>query len=142
MNDTIKKFGYPETLIKEYDNWVILLRPKQSTIGSMILAHKWEQTRLSQVSKEAFIEYEKIIKDIERVLKEVLKYNIMNYLMLMMADKNVHYHVIPRYEKVINFEWVECKDTTWPKPPDIKYDLGFSVEQFNKLKNILKNKFH
>jgi diadenosine tetraphosphate (Ap4A) HIT family hydrolase len=104
MNDTIKKFGYPETLLKEYDNWVVLLRPKQPTVGSMILAHKGEQTKLSQISKEAFIEYEKIIKDIERVLEEVFDYNIMNYLMLMMKDKQVHYHVIPRYNKIINFK--------------------------------------
>jgi diadenosine tetraphosphate (Ap4A) HIT family hydrolase len=65
----------------------------------------------------------------------------MNYLMLMMKDKQVHYHVIPRYNKIINFKWIECKDTGWPKAPDMKHGLEFSTEQFNKLKNILKDKF-
>ena len=141
MNDTIKKFGYPETLLKEYNNWLVLLRPKQPTIGSMILAHKGEQTRLSKVSKEAFIEYEKVIKDIERALEEVFDYDIMNYLMLMMVDKNVHYHIIPRYEREINFEWKSCRDTGWPKAPDMKYNLDFTEKEFNKLKNILQDKF-
>lgn len=141
MNDTIKKFGYPETSLKEYKHWVVLLRPKQATLWAMILAYKWNEERLSDISKEAFTEYWEVIKDIEKALKEVFGYDIMNYLMLMMKDKQVHYHIIPRYSKIINFEWIECKDTGWPKAPDMKYDLEFTKEQFEKLKNILKNKF-
>jgi hypothetical protein len=26
MNETIRKFGYPDTLIHAYDHWVVLLR--------------------------------------------------------------------------------------------------------------------
>ncbi|MCT4617429.1 MAG: HIT family protein [Candidatus Gracilibacteria bacterium] len=141
MNETINKFGYPKTLLKEYKHWVVLLRPKQATLGAMILAHKGNEERLSEVSKEAFIEYGEIIKDIEKILKETFDYDIMNYLMLMMKDKQIHYHVIPRYSKVVDFEGIKCNDEGWPKAPNMKYDLGFSEEQFNKLKNILKNKF-
>ena len=36
MNDTIVKFGYPWTLLAEYDRWVVLLRQKQVTAGSMV----------------------------------------------------------------------------------------------------------
>jgi diadenosine tetraphosphate (Ap4A) HIT family hydrolase len=128
-------------LLKEYKHWVVLLRPKQATLWAMILAHKWNEERLSEVSKEAFIEYWEIIKDIEKILKETFDYDIMNYLMLMMKDKQIHYHVIPRYSKVVDFEWIKCNDEWWPKAPNMKYDLWFSEEQFNKLKNILKNKF-
>jgi len=32
LNDTIRKFGYPDTLIHEYDHWVVLLRPQQVTL--------------------------------------------------------------------------------------------------------------
>jgi hypothetical protein len=32
MNETINKFGYPKTLLKEYKHWVVLLRPKQATL--------------------------------------------------------------------------------------------------------------
>src|SRR3546814_2464599 len=35
MNDTILKFGYPATLIREYEHWVVLLRPAQLTLGSL-----------------------------------------------------------------------------------------------------------
>jgi len=47
MNETILKFGYPETLIKEYDYWVVLLRSNQVTIGSLILAYKADVGSLS-----------------------------------------------------------------------------------------------
>ena len=38
MNVTMQKFGYPDTLIAEYDHWVVLLRPSQVTLGSLVLA--------------------------------------------------------------------------------------------------------
>ncbi|MEK7719657.1 MAG: HIT family protein, partial [Bacteroidota bacterium] len=40
MNQTIKAFDYPDTLIKEYEYWVVLLRPQQITLGSLIIAAK------------------------------------------------------------------------------------------------------
>lgn len=40
MNATIEKFGYPATLIAEFDHWLVLLRPAQPTLGSLVLAAK------------------------------------------------------------------------------------------------------
>ena len=40
MNPTIEKFGYPGTLLCEFDHWVVLLRPAQVTLGSLVLAAK------------------------------------------------------------------------------------------------------
>lgn len=38
-NETILKFNYPDSLIREYDHWVVLLRPAQVTIGSSLSRH-------------------------------------------------------------------------------------------------------
>ncbi len=38
MNKTIVRFGYPATLVAEYEHWVVLLRPEQPTLGSLVLA--------------------------------------------------------------------------------------------------------
>ena len=38
MNPTIEKFGYPGTLIGETAHWVVLLRPAQVTLGSLVVA--------------------------------------------------------------------------------------------------------
>ena len=40
MNKTILKFQYPKSCIKEYEFWVVMIRPKQVTLGSLIIAYK------------------------------------------------------------------------------------------------------
>jgi diadenosine tetraphosphate (Ap4A) HIT family hydrolase len=55
---------------------------------------------------------------IESTLKETFSYDIINYLMLMMVDKQVHYHVLPRYETTIDFAGLSWKDIYWPGIPD------------------------
>ena len=38
MNETIRKFGYPATLVREFEHWLVLARPAQPTLGSLVLA--------------------------------------------------------------------------------------------------------
>jgi len=97
MNETILKFNYPDSLIREYNHWVILLRPKQITVGSLVLASKSNAENLSQLSPESFIELTVITKHIEEILYGKLNCQKINYLLLMMLDKHVHFHVLPRY---------------------------------------------
>ena len=65
MNDTIYKFNYPSSLIKEYDYWVVLIRPKQVTLGSLVLALKGDSTSFANMSKSEFSELDIVFKDIE-----------------------------------------------------------------------------
>ena len=44
MNPTIDKFGYPATLVREYQHWLVLVRPAQVTLGSLVLAAKSDAT--------------------------------------------------------------------------------------------------
>src|SRR5437660_1683015 len=96
-NATILKFNYPASLLYEYKNWVVLLRPEQITVGSLVLACKLEATKMSEVPADAFAELSKITSDLEGVLQHLFSYDKINYLLLMMVDKNVHFHVLPRY---------------------------------------------
>lgn len=43
----------------------------------------------------------------------------MNYLMLMMVDKQVNCHVIPRYQRTINFSGLDWEDLGWPGVPSL-----------------------
>ena len=36
-HETLLKFNYPNTLLREYQHWAVLLRPKQVTVGSLVL---------------------------------------------------------------------------------------------------------
>ena len=118
MNATMKKFGYPETLIKDYRHWVVLLRPQQATLGALVLICKEDVEAFSKVSPEAFSELKDITAAIERALGECFSYDKINYLMLMMVDRDVHFHVLPRYAQAQLFVKSEFTDPGWPGPPD------------------------
>ena len=121
MNQTITKFGYPDTLIREYDHWVVLLRPAQATLGALILACKDEASQFSDISPAAFTELGQAVGDIERALDSLFDYQKLNYLMLMMVDPDVHFHVLPRFEAEQTFRHVTFSDPGWPGPPDVTY---------------------
>ena len=119
MNQTIEKFGYPGTLIKEYDHWVVLLRPAQATLGALILACKDKATRFSDITPAAFTEMGTAVADIERGLGALFDYQKLNYLMLMMVDPDVHYHVLPRFEADQTYAGATFTDPGWPGPPNV-----------------------
>ncbi|RLB78056.1 MAG: HIT family protein [Deltaproteobacteria bacterium] len=116
MNTTMKKFGYPETLIKDYHHWVVLLRPQQATLGALVLVCKEDVEAFSEVTSEAFFELKEITTAIETHLKGCFTYDKINYLMLMMVDRDVHFHVLPRYSQPQLFSDHEFNDPGWPGP--------------------------
>ncbi len=119
MNETIHTFGYPATLIREFEHWVLLLRPAQPTLGSLVLAAKSGATAFGDLPAGAYAELEPIARAIESALSRFVDYAKINYLMLMMVDPNVHFHVIPRYAGTREWNGREFVDVGWPKMPDL-----------------------
>jgi diadenosine tetraphosphate (Ap4A) HIT family hydrolase len=120
INPTIEKFGYPGSLLREYDHWLVLLRPAQVTAGSLILAAKGKATAYGALSRQAFAEQAVAIAEIEATLRRAIEYDRINYLMLMMVDPHVHFHVIPRYAGSRTFAGIAIADAGWPGPPNLK----------------------
>ena len=119
MNPTMEKFGYPGSLVREYRHWAVLLRPQQTTLGALVLVCKDEAEAFSKISAEAFGELPQVTAAIEATLKASFQYDKINYLMLMMVDRDVHFHVIPRYAGPRTFARVEFHDPGWPGPPEL-----------------------
>lgn len=119
MNATIRKFGYPDSCLKELERWVVLLRPQQVTIGALVLACKEDARAFSETSPEAMAELHQAVAQIERALRAAFAYDRINYLMLMMVDPDVHFHVLPRYAKERVFQGQSFADHAWPGPPDL-----------------------
>ncbi len=120
VNATIIKFGHPRTVVRIYEHWMVLLRPQQVTAGSLILAARSEATAYGMLPQEAFIEQGLIVADIEATLAAQIAYERINYLMLMMVDPHVHFHVIPRYSGSRDLAGIALVDQGWPGPPDLK----------------------
>ncbi|MGI6382032.1 MAG: HIT family protein [Tissierellaceae bacterium] len=114
-----EKFKIKELKIYETDYWIWSLRPHQTTLGAGILSLKRECSNFSELNQEEYSDLNNIIKVIEKTLKKTFNYDIMNYLMLMMVDKQVHYHVIPRYEKEFEIFGRVWKDRSWPGIPKL-----------------------
>ena len=140
-NPTLLKFGYPDTLIQEFDHWVVLLRPAQVTLGSLILAARSDATAYSQLSDAAFAEQAIAVRVIERALARFCAYERINYLMLMMVDPNVHFHVIPRYSEARSWGGIEFPDEGWPGPPSLKSAVEPGPERSAMLRDELRAHF-
>ena len=139
--ETFEKFGHPTTLVKEFEHWVILCRDAQVTLGSLILITKDDVTAFSRLSDDAFAELPVAIKSIEQTLKRAFGNDKINYFMLMMADPEVHFHVIPRYSRDVEFEGVMFQDRSWPGPADLKQKNEIDKNIFNALIEKLREEF-
>jgi len=116
-NATELKFGDPDNRIAQTEHWTVLLRPKQPTLASLVLVCREPVLAFGEVSAEAYAELKQVTARIEAVLRQVTRYERINYLMLMMVDPDVHFHVIPRYSEARAHEGVSYADAGWPGPP-------------------------
>ena len=118
---------------------VLLLRPKQVTLGSLVIACKEEAISFSTISSEASLEMFVVIKEVEYIMKKLFSFDKINYLGLMMVDKHVHLHVLPRYSNPIIFNGISYKDINWPKAPSLSEELLFSNKEINDLRMLIIN---
>ncbi len=137
VNETMRKFGYPGTLVRDYDHWVVLLRPAQVTLGSLILAAKSDETAFGRLPPEAHAELARITAEVEAMLDAKIGYDRINYLMLMMVDPHVHFHIFPRYEGSRTIGELTIRDAGWPGPPDLKSGCNLSPVQIELLRGRL-----
>jgi len=119
LNQTMEKFGYPDTLVREYPHWSVQLRPKQVTLGALVVICKEEARRFGDLSAAAFAELKLVSNELESSLSDSFGYSKLNYLMLMMVDPDVHFHVLPRYPEAQRFHQISFADASWPGPPDL-----------------------
>jgi diadenosine tetraphosphate (Ap4A) HIT family hydrolase len=140
-HETMIKFGYPNSLICEYEHWTVLLRAAQVTLGSLVLVAKSDATAFGRLPSGAHAELAAVTRDIEATLFSEVAYDKINYLMLMMVDPHVHFHVIPRYEGFRSFGPVTIVDAGWPGPPDLKSAPIIAAEHLDGFRTQIYNRW-
>ena len=128
MNPTIAKFGWPHTLVCEFTNW-------------LVLAAKSDATAFGELPGEAHAELKQVTSAIEAALARAVGYARLNYLMLMMVDPQVHFHVIPRYEGTLEWNLREFVDVGWPRLPDLGHAVALEGVELEALTSWLKGFF-
>ncbi|MEO8316132.1 MAG: HIT domain-containing protein, partial [Pseudomonadota bacterium] len=88
--------------------------------GALVLVCREDVTAFSAVSAAAFADLQQVVQRVEGCLRQVVAYERINYLMLMMVDPDVHFHVIPRYSTPRQLNTQEFADTGWPGPPALE----------------------
>lgn len=140
-NATMLKFGFPESLVREFEHWVVLVRPAQVTLGSVVLAAKSDATAYSELPAGAFAEQAAVVSAVEKALRQFCDYERINYLMLMMVDRQVHFHAIPRYSAPREWQGINFDDHGWPGPPELKLAITLDEHQVASMSSQLKPLF-
>lgn len=121
---TYERFGGDQSLIRAYDHWSVLVRPKQATLGACVIVAHDDAQSLSGLPRAAFTEFGQVVHDLEAAWDAAFAPDKRNYLCLMMVDKEVHYHALPRFDGPRMFAGSERSDPGWPGPPDLAASVG------------------
>lgn len=114
-----KKFRTHELTVFRSEHWTWAVRPAHSTLGAGILSLNRFCTNFGSLSEDEAKDLSVIVKEIERRLARSFGPAKYNYIMLMMVDLHLHFHVIPRYDRMLNFAGLEWKDAGWPGLPQL-----------------------
>ncbi len=123
MSDTLdefaQKFQTEPLQILKLDYWTWSVRPVHATLGAGVLSLNRFCASLGAINRNESIELGAICTEIERRLGQAFSPDKYNYLMLMMIDAHLHFHVIPRYHEPRNFFNKEWRDGGWPALPQL-----------------------
>jgi diadenosine tetraphosphate (Ap4A) HIT family hydrolase len=140
-NATETKFGDPANRLFQTDAWTVLLRPKQPTLGSLVLVCREPVRSLADLSPHAYSDLRGVVRRTEVVLREFVAFDRINYLMLMMVDPDVHYHVVPRYAGTRRYHGLDFPDAGWPGVPALDVAIALDAAAAQALAAQLRDAF-
>lgn len=114
------KFRLADLTIAETGGWTLSLRPAQITLGSMVLSVKSGARDLAALTASEAQGMAAGFGLAERAARSVYGAVRINILCLMMQDPFVHFHILPRYDAVVERHGTEWADADWPGPPVIR----------------------
>ena len=113
------KFRLEELEVRRYHHWTWSVRPAQGTLAASVISLNRPAATWAMVDAGENAGLAQVVGDVEAIIKRQFNFDKINYLMLMMVDEHVHFHVFPRYSAERKFGGRTWIDTNWPKPPDI-----------------------
>jgi len=113
------KFRVDELLVASTPAWSWSVRPGQATLGCGVLSLNRHAAQFSEVTAAEMSDLSGLLGKLERAVQSAFGNDRINYLMLMMVDPDVHFHVIPRYAQPKPFAGMEFIDAGWPAMPNL-----------------------
>ncbi len=114
-----EKFRVDALTVHASEAWTWSVRPVQTTIGAGVLSANRDCEAFGDLTPDEGADLLRMIGVVEATLRAAFAYSRINYLMLMMVDPHVHFHVVPRYEDAVEFADLRWQDGAWPGPPNL-----------------------
>jgi diadenosine tetraphosphate (Ap4A) HIT family hydrolase len=110
----LEKFSLRDNLLTETERWRVALRPKQVTLGALVLLPVRPIPDFDEVDAQEAAGLFGLVGVCQRVLRDAFHPDRFNLIAAMMKDNFVHFHLVPRYAEVRDFEGVSWRDADWP----------------------------
>ncbi len=125
-----------------FKHWELGVNVNQHYLGRCVLRLKRHCPSLSQLTSEEWKEFEELVPKIESSLKKSFDCVLVNWSCSMNRGfkrkpyySHVHWHVIPRYDKQVNFVRTFYKDSEFGNVADfskerlVSEDLRVEIEK-------------
>lgn len=129
LSEFREKFRVEELTVLTSATWTWSVRPLQTTVGAGVLSVNRYVEHFGDLSPAEGADLASMVQVVERALNTTFGNDKINYLMLMMVDPHVHFHVIPRYGREVEFAGHSWIDSGWPTPPNLSDNQELSNDQ-------------
>lgn len=136
--DVLTRFGYPDTLVREYEHWYVLAQRRPLTLGALLVVYRGDATTLGVVVTEAWTEFAAVLRDVEAALAHTFTPDRVNLLFLMMATPEAHAAILPRYAGPREFQGETFTDPGWPRAPVLDAAHPITKEQCTSMVSTLR----
>jgi diadenosine tetraphosphate (Ap4A) HIT family hydrolase len=129
----------PTRLIADGRQWAVVLNDDQSLLGRCFLLLKRPETDVAALTDEELTELWATLRQVKKALREAWDPDHFNYAFLMNLDKQVHFHIIPRYKSRREFTGGTFVDPEFGKHYGIGPARTLDPAAYGAIIDVLKN---
>jgi len=134
-------------IIVEKFHWTVYLAPSQRYLGTCVIALNRSCRTLAELEDVEWKEFSDLVREMEFTLDKIFKPTLYNWSCFKNAafrvenpEPQVHWHLIPRYDKKIEFNGAEFEDPDFGYiPQPIKQEI--SEEFMEMIKDKIRENF-
>lgn len=118
-------YGELPTVI-ESDIWRVELNPNQQHLGRTFVGLREHKSSLSDLNEDDFSEFKRVANALELGARAAFNPDLFNWMCLMNdaardgQEPHVHWHMVPRYKRIVEFNGHAYTDDAWPR----QYNTG------------------
>jgi diadenosine tetraphosphate (Ap4A) HIT family hydrolase len=132
-----EKFRVEELLLHRNTGWSVSLRPGACTLGAAVISANRFHESLGDVDPGEAADLTAAVAWFEERARRAFGADKFNHLALMMVDRHLHFHALPRYAGERQAAGLTWRDAGWPKQPDLSADNGADHAALRRVRALL-----